>query len=311
MAIIHTNLQDIPQFQSVLDSATAAGGSLDSAISAAVTALSEFGDADVLIDTATDTQITGQTIDAVGFVLGAFVLDGSNLLSFPATITHFQYIDNSPAATIDLFGNITVTATSETGTITRLTYQSATLDFEFQGTINNQNLPGLQPFNFSTFSLDLSGLPNVHESFQGSIDVSNGVLSGTVTAASWEVDGQYIQATGLNHNAAILNSSNANFIEMSFLNGNDTIFGEGINQTLDGFGGNDTINAGAGNDILNGGTGNDTLNGNDGNDTLNGGAGADNLQGGAGDDLFLLASTGEFAAGEVINGGPEDRKSVV
>ena len=287
MAIIHTNLQDIPQFQSVLDSATAAGGNLDSAINAAVTSLSEFDNGNPIFDTITDTQITGRVFDAVGgFLLGAFVLDGSHMLSFPVTLTHFQYIDNSPVATFDMFGNVRITATSETGTWTRLTYQSATLNFDLQGTINDQNLPGLQPFNISTFSLDLSGSPNVHESFQGSIHVSNGVLSGTVTAVSLEVDGQYIQATGLNHNAAILNSSDANFIESSFLNGNDTIFGEGTNQTLDGFGGNDTIIAGAGADILNGGTGNDTLNGNDGNDTLNGGAGADNLQGGAGDDAM-------------------------
>jgi trimeric autotransporter adhesin len=284
MAIIHSNLQDISQFQNVLDSATAAGGNLDSAINAAVASLSDIDNGDLIIDTATDTQITGHVIDAGAFVLGTVVLDGNHLLSSPATITHFQYIDNSPGATIDLFGNVTVTATSETGTITRLTYQSATLDFEFQGTINDHNLPGLQPFNFSTFSLDLSGSPNVHESFQGSIRVSNGVLSGTVTAASLVVDGQYIQATGLNHNAAILNSSDANFIESSFLNGNDTIFGEGINQTLDGFGGNDTIIAGAGDDILNGGTG---------NDTLNGGAGDDAMDGGAGNDTYVVNSPGD------------------
>ena len=36
-----------------------------------------------------------------------------------------------------------------------------------------------------------------------------------------------------------------------------------------------------------------------------GGVGADTLQGEAGDDLVLLASTAEFAPGEVINGGPD------
>jgi Ca2+-binding RTX toxin-like protein len=61
----------------------------------------------------------------------------------------------------------------------------------------------------------------------------------------------------------------------------------------------------SGNNQLSGLAGKDTLTGGDGNDTLNGGAGADNLQGEAGDDLVLLASAAQFAAGEIINGGAD------
>ncbi|MEO5630734.1 MAG: calcium-binding protein, partial [Nitrospiraceae bacterium] len=58
-------------------------------------------------------------------------------------------------------------------------------------------------------------------------------------------------------------------------------------------------------DTIIGNAGNDTLTGGAGNDILNGGAGADTLQGEAGDDLILLASTAQFAAGELIDGGAD------
>ena len=56
-------------------------------------------------------------------------------------------------------------------------------------------------------------------------------------------------------------------------------------------------------DTFNGNGGNDTLVGGAGDDTMIGGKGADNLQGDIGNDLILLASVGEFAAGERITGG--------
>jgi Ca2+-binding RTX toxin-like protein len=76
------------------------------------------------------------------------------------------------------------------------------------------------------------------------------------------------------------------------------------NLTLTGTG---SIN-GTGNaldNVLIGNSGNNILTGGDGNDTLNGGLGADNVQGGNGDDLVLLASVTEFAAGEMIDGGAD------
>jgi Ca2+-binding RTX toxin-like protein len=65
----------------------------------------------------------------------------------------------------------------------------------------------------------------------------------------------------------VLDSVTADSYLASLLAGNDTIFGDGINQTLDGRAGNDIINAGDGNDTLIGGLGNDVMNGGDGSDT--------------------------------------------
>ena len=56
--------------------------------------------------------------------------------------------------------------------------------------------------------------------------------------------------------------------------GNDVIYGDGIDNSL------------------NGAAGNDTLSGQNGNDTLDGGAGNDLLSGGAGDDTYLFARGG-------------------
>ncbi|MGH9782637.1 MAG: hypothetical protein ACRD88_00490, partial [Terriglobia bacterium] len=64
-----------------------------------------------------------------------------------------------------------------------------------------------------------------------------------------------------------------------------------------------------GNDFSNslvGNLGNDLLVGGAGDDILNGGGGTDNLEGDAGNDIFLLGATGDFAAGELIDGGVAD-----
>ena len=55
-------------------------------------------------------------------------------------------------------------------------------------------------------------------------------------------------------------------------------------------------------DIINGLGGADIISAGDGDDTINGGTGADVLSGAIGNDLFILLG-GDFAAGEVIDGG--------
>ncbi len=77
------------------------------------------------------------------------------------------------------------------------------------------------------------------------------------------------------------------------------------NLDASGIGSAVNVTGSTGNNFIIGSKGNDTLNGGAGNDTLIGGLGADNLQGGAGNDLFLLASTAEFAAGEIVDGGAD------
>ena len=74
---------------------------------------------------------------------------------------------------------------------------------------------------------------------------------------------------------------------------------------VSGIGSSANVTGSAGDNIIIGSNGNDIIDGGAGNDTITGGAGADNLQGGADNDLFLLASVTEFAAGEIINGGAD------
>jgi Ca2+-binding RTX toxin-like protein len=277
MALIRTTFQDTAAFQAALDSAEAAGADVVAVLNQGGGAFAEFANGAV-ITSRTNTQATGFVNGG-----GTFILDGSGFLRPPATITHLRYNDNSPVATIDFFTNITVTANlAVSGTINRVVYNSANLDFDFGGSIDILN-PAVT--RISSFSVAIAGPTVVRSSFQGAVTVNNGVFSGTVTGVSLRVDDQYLRATGLsNVPSSVLNSNDANLITMTLLSGNDTIFGEGLNQTLDGFGGNDTITAGMGNDILNGG---------DGNDTLNGGAGTDTLVGGAGDDSYIHDGTAD------------------
>ncbi len=84
------------------------------------------------------------------------------------------------------------------------------------------------------------------------------------------------------------------------------------NVTFFGGAGNDTIIGGTLNDIIDGGSEADFLLGNDGSDRLLGGAGADTLVGGAGadrldggteDDVLVIESQTDYAAGESLIGG--------
>jgi len=84
------------------------------------------------------------------------------------------------------------------------------------------------------------------------------------------------------------------------------------NVTFFGGTGSDTIVGGTLNDIIDGGSEADFLLGNDGNDRLLGGAGADTLLGGGGadrldggteDDVLVIASQADYAAGESLIGG--------
>ena len=75
------------------------------------------------------------------------------------------------------------------------------------------------------------------------------------------------------------------------------------NLTASGIGSSVTVTGSDGDNVIIGSNGNDSIDGGAGNDTIIGGLAADNLQGGADNDLFLLASTAEFAAGEIIDGG--------
>lgn len=81
--------------------------------------------------------------------------------------------------------------------------------------------------------------------------------------------------------------------------GNDSVFGNDLdnvitgnagNDYLEGGAGKDTLIGGLGSDFLDGGADNDTLLGGEGNDMLRGGAGANILSGGAGNDTVNINS---------------------
>ncbi|MBH0182965.1 MAG: hypothetical protein HP490_15160 [Nitrospira sp.] len=84
---------------------------------------------------------------------------------------------------------------------------------------------------------------------------------------------------------------------------NLTLTGGALNGTGNNL--NNVITGTNGNNVLTGLGGNDTMDGGDGDDVLNGGLGVDSQQGGNGDDVFLIGSLTEFAAGETINGGAD------
>jgi trimeric autotransporter adhesin len=75
------------------------------------------------------------------------------------------------------------------------------------------------------------------------------------------------------------------------------------NLNASGIGSSVDVTGSDGDNILVGSNGNDSMTGGLGDDTMIGGLGVDNLQGGTGNDLFLIGSTSQFAAGEVVDGG--------
>lgn len=103
-------------------------------------------------------------------------------------------------------------------------------------------------------------------------------------------------------NGQVLSGRGANIENATAGAGNDTIFGNDLNNILNGGNGNDTILGGKGNDSLVGGSGNDILEGGRGSDNLNGGGGIDTIS-------YMNASSGvivNIANGKAIGGDGTD-----
>ena len=115
-------------------------------------------------------------------------------------------------------------------------------------------------------------------------------LSGFSQDANVDIrDGEFSSAGGLTDNIAIAFGTE---IEAAIGGtGNDTIFGNPLDNFLRG---------GSGNDIIAGMEGNDTMLGDAGNDNIIGGAGVDVLNGGAGNDLLFA---GGSSANDFLIGG--------
>jgi Ca2+-binding RTX toxin-like protein len=281
VAVIHTSYRNLDEIQASFDSTSAANADLVDTYVRGRDSFKEFNNG-VSRTFESDTEIRGSVNGG-----GKFVLRGSSLEDTPATINYFRYDDNSPRGTLELVGNVRVSNTVS-GNITKMTYDSAKFDFDFQGNIDVRKLDrGETTFEFSDFSAHVVyGSTDIKLACEGSATYKDGSFSGTIDAVSLNVDGRYIRATDVSGKASILDKTTADSFMTSLLAGDDKIFGHRSDQTLNGYGGNDTINAHTGNDVLNGGNGNDVLNGNDGNDTLNGNAGNDTLNGGKGKDTL-------------------------
>ncbi|MGE0503572.1 MAG: DUF5801 repeats-in-toxin domain-containing protein [Rhizobiaceae bacterium] len=122
----------------------------------------------------------------------------------------------------------------------------------------------------------------------GSPTFANGPVTLTPVPQPSAISGTLFVTDGAASSSVIVN------LVMIGTDGADGLGAGAASTAIYGFGGDDTLTGGAANDWIFGGTG---------NDTITGGGGADQLYGGADDDTFNIGGTGQFASGEVINGG--------
>ncbi|MBL1146194.1 MAG: tandem-95 repeat protein [Proteobacteria bacterium] len=122
--------------------------------------------------------------------------------------------------------------------------------------------------------------------------------------------GVYYTQVGANiiMNAIPNGENNAGYLENATGgDGNDTIFGNTLNNVLKGGSGHDVLLGGDGQDSIDGGIGNDLLLGEDGKDTLSGGIGNDILSGGTGNDHLFGENGDDTLIGgignDILNGG--------
>lgn len=120
---------------------------------------------------------------------------------------------------------------------------------------------------------------------EADIDVVNGTVSyGNVTGTSLnDIIATVYEAAG---------RAAGELIEITDMEGNNTIEAGYAGYVIKTGGGYDNINAGAGNDVIYGGGGDDSVRAGDGNNEVHGGAGNDNLHGGKGDD-YIYGDAGD------------------
>jgi len=123
-----------------------------------------------------------------------------------------------------------------------------------------------------------------------------------VIASGYRAGTQYDALGG--NDTIILPGNAAEAAEAGFVVGTTFHTGDGQN-TVFGGGLNDIVIGGSGSDTIDGGAGNDTLSGGGGNDVLTGGLGDDFIDGGDGTDAYVLTTAGfvNLASGISINFG--------
>jgi serralysin len=108
-------------------------------------------------------------------------------------------------------------------------------------------------------------------------------------------EGNFSSVGGLTGNVAIAQGARIENAIGGF--GNDTLYGNALDNRLSGAAGGDSIFAGAGNDTVDGGTGVNYLRGEDGNDSIVGGTGFDDINGNQGNDTCVSGGGDDWVVG--------------
>ncbi|WP_282153987.1 Ig-like domain-containing protein [Ruegeria atlantica] len=143
--------------------------------------------------------------------------------------------------------------------------------------------------------------PNVYES-------GNGIYDGGAGTDTFETQSRMDAFVDLAGGQAVWEESGDSVQLISIENvtgfyGDDTIFGNDVDNILNGFYGDDVLVGGGGNDTLIGDHGDDVLRGGEGNDILIGGDGDDRLFGGAGIDTVKISALSTMMTYDVVDGG--------
>jgi len=265
MAVIESNFQGTGALDAALNTANSMGVSFVSSLSQINYSYSEFSYGYPIVGYSSNNKITGYISGA-----GSFVITGSNLLGDVVTINYLSYRDNYPSSTLELFGSITASSSSTSGSVSTIKYASNTLNFELKGSIPLTDYGTANNFGFTSISYSYNdGTHTVSESYQGKFFSTNGTVSGLVSNALFSMDGQFLKLSGINQSISLFETpSSANNLLGTALSGNDTIKGSGDHQTLYGYDGNDLLISGGLSSTLVGGTGSDTYVVNDSTDQV-------------------------------------------
>ena len=257
MATLTTNVSNLAAFQADLDTIDATGNGLVSALNGLDSSYGSFFSGSLSISSASPTQISGYFGGG-----GSFTIRGSGLQSATLAINYIGMFSGT-GTDLELWGNIQASASSISGTTSSIRFASPMVSFQING---NLKVDAASPAENGTVSYLWISIPGAHpvvESLSGNLYLNaDGTISGTVSAASLQVDSDFLTLTGLSVPASLFNvndeGNSAATMLAGALAGADAVTGAQSGQTLYGFAGNDTLTAGNADQTLLGGTGHDT-----------------------------------------------------
>ena len=198
----------------------------------------------------TSTVVSG-TINNAGH--DPFTLRGSNLLSFPNTITHEDYTFNSYGIHVSMDGSVqTASNYTQSGYMTQASVSSdSTGSITMFGNVNV--LTKSIAINSVTWSVDgvtMTATGSIQATVTvGSDNYYHTALTGTYNQMTMTYSGNTIQMSNLSLNPNTIYSSAPDFFSQALL-GNDQINGTSGNDILFGYGGNDVMTGNGGNDLF-------------------------------------------------------------